>query len=47
MEFQDEHYEPKTVHLGFIDREIFAKKSPKTWKKSKISISTHLNGFLG
>ena len=30
MEFYEEHFEPKTFELGLIDREIFAKKSPKT-----------------
>ena len=33
--------------LGLIDREIFTKMLSKTWKKAKIWICTHLNGFLG
>ena len=32
--------------LGFIDCEIFAKKSPKMWEKSKISIFTYLNWWI-
>jgi len=30
VKFYVESYEPKTFHLGLIDREIFAEKSPKT-----------------
>ena len=35
MEFYEEPFEPKTFELGLIDRDIIAKKSPKTSKKQK------------
>ena len=38
MKLHEEYFEPKFSHLGLINREIFARKLSKTWKKNVLHL---------